>query len=865
MPSDRPTLDEMRLALQAQNRVPVPNRPGRTMPAEMANPTYAITHGLVPMLYGAAKGTVASIPGVVGDVNELLRDYVTPRLPAGVQQVLSKAPAPYTTEEYVNMMPKMGGHTENVATKLGSNVVGAIVDPFAIAGAGTRVAKPALRAAGEVMNERLLSGQSLVPGLPNAVAPNPAMFAVKPKGGNWLSKPLDWNVDRLKKDTVFGPTRGDQTELVERMGDLGYSERQIQDTKNIYAINNWIDKKLKPYIRNEFATPEDPVRELADTGVKHVNLPQTYGEYRIAEKRQAENMPATGYANTPAGIEWERLSDKSVNPVTVDDVLRNYNPELTHSDPWLNKLHEKDPNSKVNILSSDTFDRLGFDHIVDVLGDQLARGEISAADLAKISMKDAVQRTHRYDEALAEAKRVKSLADQETMTKVKEYKSGDKWVQLDKPGQFAAESDAMGHSVRGYEPQKDSPDWVKESGTSGSGYYGLGGWDAIKEGRASVFSLRNPKGESQATIEARKHIDTEYRPERLPKEVSEQFAKESEKEAIEAGYRPGTEPFLNYVTGGEIQKRSKWFRENPQETMEITQIKGPKNGEVDPDHSYHVLDFLNSRPVGEVNSRDLENVYITDTKNKPMLRSYINENYGGNMGIVDTNQVLEHLELNYPNMPRFVHNMELSNMIDEAPAARPEGYKDGGAVRMSEGGDPSMQFYSRTMENPDNSKTTETGIAKQFEEDYMRFALQRHEQAKRTDIPNPPAPAAQTNIYGEYGTPFAGGMVSGRVTKMGAQPDTYMGDLAYRTNIGPGMAHVGVQGMRTPQMPAQVTNFNAGYNVPLGNNGFAGVHVAQPAQGGKPIFGAQLQYRKQFAKGGAVTLDEMRHELMRNK
>jgi hypothetical protein len=43
------------------------------------------------------------------------------------------------------------------------------------------------------------------------------------------------------------------------------------------------------------------------------------------------------------------------------------------------------------------------------------------------------------------------------------------------------------------------------------------------------------------------------------------------------------------------------------------------------------------------------------------------------------------------------------------------------------------------------------------------------------------------------------------------------------------------------------------------------VHVAQPAQGGKPIFGAQLQYRKQFADGGAVTIDEMRHELMRNR
>jgi len=838
MPSN-PTPDEMRLALAQENRVPVPNRPGRTIPAEMANPMYALTHGLAPMLYGAAKGTVASVPGVVGDINELLRDYVRPYLPTSVQGALAKAPAPYTTEQYVNMMPKMGGHTEDVATKLGANVVGAMVDPFAVAGAIKR-APAAGRALAETAHNKILAGESLIPGMPAQFINPPVLSAVKPKGGNWLSRPIDWNVDKFKKDATGRP-----------LEDASLYNYTPEMNPNVEAMNSWIDKKLKPYIRNEFATPDDPIRKLADEGIKHVDLPTTHGEYRIAEKRQAEGMPATGYANTPAGIEWERLADKSVSPTTVDTILRDFNPELSRMDPWLNKLHEKDPNSKVNILSSDTFDRLGFDHIIDVLSEQLARGDISAADLAKVSMKDAVARTHKYDQELAETKRVKTLEDQANMTSVKEYKEGDKWVKLDKPGQFAAESDAMGHSVRGYEPHKDDTDWIKESGNSGRESYGLGGWNAIKEGTANVFSLRNPKGESKATIEARKNIDTDYRPERLPSDISEQFRLASEKEAVEAGYRPGSEPFLNYVTGGEIQKRSKWFRENPEETYQITQIKGPNNGEIDPDHAWQVVDFLNTHPVGEVNFNDLEKAYVTDTKSKRHMREFIDENYGGNLGMVDSRQILEHLESNYPNMPRFIHNMELGNMIEEAPAFRsPEGYKDGGGVSAVESGDPSMQFYSRTMDNPDNSKTTEQGIVKQFEQDYMRFALQRHEQPKRQDIPNPPA---RTNVYGEYGTPAMGGMVSGRLTKMNDQPDAYMGDLAYRTNIGPGMAHVGVQGMRTPQMPAQVTNYNAGYNVPLGNNGFAGVNVMQPAQGGKPVLGAQFQYRRPFAKGGAVT------------
>ena len=861
MPSN-PTPDEMRLALAQQNRVAVPNRPGRTMPAEMANPTYAFTHGLAPMLYGAAKGTVASIPGVVGDVNELLRDYVTPHLPAGVRDVLAQAPAPYTTEQYANALPKMGGHTEDVATKLGSNVVGSVIDPFAAIGAVKKA--PAVgRALAETATNKILQGESLIPGMPAQFINPPVLPIVKPeKGGNWLNGSVESSVAGLKKDATGRPLEDATT--------YGYTPEM---NPNVEAMNHWIDKKVSPYIKNEMATPFDTIRKLADEGISHLPLHENQAIFGdIRRMREEAGFPIEGVAQTPLGRQWENFADESINKKSArmlikqgeSDTAFDIAKQRLEQNPWVRDLP---PDATVYTpLSSDMVsNHLGFNHIIDVLSEQLNRGDISISDLSKISMKDAVTRTHRYDQELAEAKRVKSLEDQANMTKVKEYKEGDKWVKLDKPGQFSAESDAMGHSVRGYEPHKDDPDWVKESGNSGRGSYGLGGWNAIKEGTANVFSLRNPKGESQATIEARKNIDTDYRPDRLPSDVSEQFRLASEKEAVDAGYRPGTEPFLNYVTGGEIQKRSKWFKENPEETYHITQIKGPKNGEIDQDHAWQVIDFLNTHPVSDVNARDLENIYATDTKSKRQLRDFINENYGGDMGIVDTNQVLEHLESNYPNMPRFVHNMELGQMIDEAPAVRdkPEGYKDGGGVYAIDS-DPSVQTYSRTMENPDSSKTTESGIVKQFEQDYMKFALQRTQLPQRNDMPNQTVPPTRTNVYGEYGSPMMGGMVSGRVTKMNDQPETYMGDLNYRTNIGPGMATVGVTGMKSPEMNG-LANYHAGYGVPLGENGFVGANVMQPAQGGKPVYGAQLQYRKQFAKGGAVSVEQMRHELMRNK
>jgi hypothetical protein len=84
---------------------------------------------------------------------------------------------------------------------------------------------------------------------------------------------------------------------------------------------------------------------------------------------------------------------------------------------------------------------------------------------------------------------------------VKEYPEGYKWVELNKPGAFATESDAMEHSVRGYEPDPDHPDWEKISGNSGSPDYGHGGWEAIKSGKAKVYSLIDENGKPHVTVE----------------------------------------------------------------------------------------------------------------------------------------------------------------------------------------------------------------------------------------------------------------------------------------------------------------------------------------------------------------------------
>lgn len=170
-------------------------------------------------------------------------------------------------------------------------------------------------------------------------------------------------------------------------------------------------------------------------------------------------------------------------------------------------------------------------HVSDYLR-TLPESEVLKMDFVRM-----VKETKRWDEANArkmEKAHVKFFKDAEVL---KEYDDGFKWIRLNKPGQFANESDLMGHSVRGYEPAKFTldgesfdgyhpdfgfdlldapidelrkafqnesidinPDWLPES-IGGDTEYGYGGWDAIKNDQARVYSLRGPNGKPVATVE----------------------------------------------------------------------------------------------------------------------------------------------------------------------------------------------------------------------------------------------------------------------------------------------------------------------------------------------------------------------------
>jgi len=279
---------------------------------------------------------------------------------------------------------------------------------------------------------------------------------------------------------------------------------QLQDPATA-AINKWVDGNLTNYVKKQMATKDDPVRKLAEEGIVH--MPPTDVLYNMhgAQKNRAElGQPQLGQSD--AAKAWENNTDSLIDVAPASQYTRQLTDSeairgdrsLVDTNPWLSKVA---PETQITAIHPDAGKDLGFDHILDVLREDVTSGRMRPEQLNKVSMEQAVRRTHEYDLELAAKMNAANAAKREGLPVYKDYPEGYRWIELNKPGSFSAESDMMGHSVRGYEPPKGHPDWVEGSGNSGSPSYGHGGWEAIKSGKAKVYSLVDSKGAPHATVE----------------------------------------------------------------------------------------------------------------------------------------------------------------------------------------------------------------------------------------------------------------------------------------------------------------------------------------------------------------------------
>ena len=466
------------------------------------------------------------------------------------------------------------------------------------------------------------------------------MNIVKEPGGNWISGTVEQALKPLRKRTV---NDADPVEylatLEQKYGKEGAEEVLASGMhpmlKENAALNNWIDRNLGNYVKKQMATPNDPVRKLAEEGISHMpelDFPSRRVPESLAVKRMQAGQAPLGLGQSDAAKGWETATDYRVNvapakeftkPLTESEIRRGFS-SAVDTNPWLTKL---DPDTPVfHTADADFFARdLGFDHIVDVLNQDLAAGRIRPEQLNKISMEQAVRRTYEFDQEMAKKMRETQAKVTEGMPVYKEYPEGYKWVELSQPKELPKgwsqepsgayvgpngerttvnpnyetlgqalkyEGDTMGHCVGGYCPD-------------------------VAEGRSRIYSLRDAKGEPHVTVEVQPGKDKTglMTAEELPSDVLDSMKSRNVYDS-KFMYRYDEQTGRYLPEMGPFEPR-------------IVQIKGKQNRAPKEDYLPFVQDFVKGgqwADVGDIQNTGLIN--LSEFNESPEFLQRLKDRFG---------------------------------------------------------------------------------------------------------------------------------------------------------------------------------------------------------------------------------------------
>ena len=460
--------------------------------------------------------------------------------------------------------------------------------------------------------------------------------AIKPKGGNWLNNSVEERLYPLTKNVL---SEQGIRNLGERQGQE-VVDRYMEGHKKDVALNNWVNKNLTNYVKKEMGTPEDPVRKLAEEGILH--SPMEAGRYRVPENiKQARfnaGFPIEGMGQSDLAKAWEHLSDASIKPQTVEQLINprfqkedNVNSNIYQAErnkannPWLEKLDPKD----VVHETRHPFSGLGFDHILDVLKEDITNGRLNPESLKNVSMEQAVRRTHEYDQEMAKKMAEAQFKVTEGMPVHKEYPEGYKWIEL-APKEVKSKEDLGDLGLQAYF------DYMKSGGNEAyalkagqkadaSKYLGdalkyegdtmghcVGGYcPDVLEGRLRIYSLRDAKGEPHVTIEtrpnqARSKYETDWfskQPEDVQNKITSQAL--AEHELSNANRTPEDDRFQ---WGQALSNAIKsYMGEVPEQ---IIQIKGKGNKRPVSKYDPFTQDFVKSGNWSDVG--DLHNTGLVE-------------------------------------------------------------------------------------------------------------------------------------------------------------------------------------------------------------------------------------------------------------
>lgn len=463
-----------------------------------------------------------------------------------------------------------------------------------------------------------------------ANAYNPAALGIiKGKGGNWLNDTVERSVRGLKQqvrdDLYLGQLKRDEARGIMAPGVF---DSTVAQNAKADALNTWIDKQLTRYIKNEMATPEDPIRALAERGILHVNPEQL--NFRLETHGKYMEPGQTAVAQSPMAKSWEGASDLKVfqNPAGI--FLHEVEPPNINStldtNPWLAKVPPDTPVHAIaeqRALPAD----LGFDHLMDEMRNMLNPESglppellMKYSSLNNVSVPQMVERVAKVNE-WREAQKVaanQALANNAATTLHKDYPDkGYKWVQLKAPERTvdnipdAFKKEYEYQLSRGFTPEQalneikrdiKSPglaDALKyEADTMG---HCVGGYCAdVARGKSNIFSLRDAKGQPHVTIETRPSLFGENQMKVLSPEDRARY-QQAAKEMAASGRRSNEDASALYK---QLFPDSEWAKGSNR----IMQIKGKSNRKPNDEYLPFVQDFVKSGKWSDVG--DLQNTNL---------------------------------------------------------------------------------------------------------------------------------------------------------------------------------------------------------------------------------------------------------------
>jgi hypothetical protein len=557
---------------------------------------------------------------------------------------------------------------------------------------------------------------------------------VKPKGGNWLNRSVEDELKPLKRNTAgSGDPAQTLSEIRERFTPEAIANlpegagkehvlQSIDQLEKDIALNSWIDSNLTNYVKKQMATPEDPLRKLAEQDITHFPIAEDPTFWNRQGESARSQLGGTQMAQSDLAKQWENRSDSMIGRDTAQefqDMMRQAPGMFEKESDWIKKLPpETDLYKTRGVGRRFNPQDLGFDHVLDVLRQDVAAGRIRPEQLNKVSMEQAVRRTYEYDQEMAKKMREANFKITEGFPLHKEYPEGYKWIELAPPKELPAgyrviQSDMgegfkvldaagneavatasrptnnMGHTNIPFHKTEEEAiaDALKydkrleealkyEGDTMG---HCVGGYcPDVQAGKSRIFSLRDTKGEPHVTVEVNpvnKHRigygmsggknfpdDFRYESGSLPPEQHQQI------------YQRAKQLFNPELASDLSSHRMDVFQQAANEVIgkpadEIVQIKGKGNAKPKEDYIPFVQDFVRGgkwTDVGDFNNTDL---IAADAIKKA----------GWDMSGVDQ---------------KYFTKQEYDDLIrklkGEQPPAPAEGMKRGGKVSISKNPDTMM-------------------------------------------------------------------------------------------------------------------------------------------------------------------------------